>query len=98
MTRFMALGAAVEDHVRDGALVALEGFTHLIPHAAGHEIIRQGRRDLTLALHPGVAVDDVRARTGWELKVADDLREIEPPSPQELAVLRDLQATRGLSG
>jgi glutaconate CoA-transferase, subunit A len=34
--------------VRDGDLVALEGFTHLIPFAAGHEIIRQGRRNLTL--------------------------------------------------
>ena len=34
--------------VRDGDTVALEGFTHLIPFAAGHEIIRQGRRDLTL--------------------------------------------------
>ena len=34
--------------VRDGDTVALEGFTHLIPFAAGHEILRQGRRDLTL--------------------------------------------------
>ena len=33
---------------RDGDVVALEGFTHLIPHAAGHELIRQGRRELTL--------------------------------------------------
>ncbi len=34
--------------MRDGDVVALEGFTHLIPSAAGHEMIRQGRRDLTL--------------------------------------------------
>src|ERR1700733_14599840 len=34
--------------VRDGDVVALEGFTHLIPFAAGHEIIRQGRRNLTV--------------------------------------------------
>jgi len=34
--------------VRDGDVIALEGFTHLIPFAAGHEIIRQGRRNLTL--------------------------------------------------
>ena len=34
--------------MRDGDVVALEGFTHLIPFAAGHEIIRQGRRNLTL--------------------------------------------------
>ncbi|MER7011731.1 CoA-transferase [Saccharopolyspora sp. NPDC000359] len=40
---------AIAAHVTDGATVALEGFTHLIPTAAGHEIIRQGRRDLTVA-------------------------------------------------
>jgi glutaconate CoA-transferase subunit A len=42
------LRRAVAELVRDGDTVALEGFTHLIPFAAGHEIIRQGRRDLTL--------------------------------------------------
>jgi glutaconate CoA-transferase, subunit A len=42
------LRAAVEALVRDGDTVALEGFTHLIPHAAGHELVRQGKRDLTL--------------------------------------------------
>jgi len=42
------LKEAIAAHVRDGASVALEGFTHLIPFAAGHEIIRQGRRDLHL--------------------------------------------------
>lgn len=44
----MTLPEAIERHVRDGACVALEGFTHLIPFAAGHEIIRQGRRGLHL--------------------------------------------------
>jgi glutaconate CoA-transferase subunit A len=39
---------AVRELVHDGDTVALEGFTHLIPHAAGHELIRQGRKDLTL--------------------------------------------------
>ena len=34
---------AIAEHVHDGDVVALEGFTHLIPHAAGHEIVRQGR-------------------------------------------------------
>src|SRR5258705_1114056 len=42
------LADAVADLVHDGDTVALEGFTHLIPVAAGHEIIRQGRRQLTL--------------------------------------------------
>ena len=45
---FLSLKEAVERYVRDGDEVALEGFTHLIPFAAGHEIIRQGRKDLTL--------------------------------------------------
>src|SRR6266581_8474278 len=42
------LAEAIEELVRDGDTVALEGFTHLIPFAAGHELIRQGRRELTL--------------------------------------------------
>ena len=45
---FLSLQDAVERYVKDGGQVALEGFTHLIPFAAGHEIIRQGRRNLTL--------------------------------------------------
>ena len=46
--KFLALDAAIAEFVRDGSCVALEGFTHLIPFAAGHEIIRQRRRDLHL--------------------------------------------------
>jgi glutaconate CoA-transferase subunit A len=48
MPRFLSLAEAVESAVHDGDTVALEGFTHLIPHAAAHEIIRQGRNRLTL--------------------------------------------------
>jgi glutaconate CoA-transferase subunit A len=48
MSRFLSLAEAVEETVRDGHTVAMEGFTHLIPHAAGHEIIRQRRKRLTL--------------------------------------------------
>ena len=48
MARFMKLSEAVEEVVRDGDTAAFEGFTHLIPFAAGHEAIRQRRRDLTL--------------------------------------------------
>jgi glutaconate CoA-transferase, subunit A len=44
----VSLRDAVASLVHDGSSVALEGFTHLIPFAAGHEVIRQGRRDLTL--------------------------------------------------
>jgi glutaconate CoA-transferase, subunit A len=48
MSEFMSLAAAVEANVCDGDTVAMEGFTHLIPHAAGHEVIRQRRKRLTL--------------------------------------------------
>ena len=53
---------AVADLVRDGDTVAIEGFTHLISFAAGHEIIRQRRRDLTLArMTPDVIYDQMVA-------------------------------------
>jgi len=48
MARISSLAEAVQATVKDGDTVALEGFTHLIPHAASHEIIRQGRKHLTL--------------------------------------------------
>src|SRR5580693_2649024 len=48
MPQFVSLAAAVESIVRDGDVVAMEGFTHLIPHAAGHEVIRQRKQHLTL--------------------------------------------------
>jgi glutaconate CoA-transferase subunit A len=53
---------AIGELVRDGDTVAIEGFTHLISFAAGHEIIRQGRRDLTLArLTPDLIYDQMIA-------------------------------------
>jgi glutaconate CoA-transferase subunit A len=48
MTEFLSLRDAIATYVPDGSTVALEGFTHLIPFAAGHEIVRQRKRDLTL--------------------------------------------------
>src|ERR1700736_2126661 len=48
MTTFLSLHDAVAKYVRDGMTIAMEGFTHLIPFAAGHEIIRQQKRDLCL--------------------------------------------------
>lgn len=53
---------AVARYVRDGDTVSLEGFTHLIPTAAGHEIIRQGRRDLTVVrMTADIVVDQMLA-------------------------------------
>lgn len=48
MARICMLSEAIEENVRDGDMLAMEGFTHLIPYAAGHEIIRQGRKELFL--------------------------------------------------
>ncbi|HKE63947.1 MAG TPA: CoA-transferase [Micromonosporaceae bacterium] len=51
---------------------------------------------LTLShVHPGVNVDKVRAATGWDLAVAADLAVTTPPTDTELAVLRELEATKG---
>jgi glutaconate CoA-transferase subunit A len=60
MAEIVPLGEAVRELVRDGDTVALEGFTHLIPHAAGHELVRQGRRELTLVrMTPDVVYDQL---------------------------------------
>jgi len=58
--RIMALPEAVAELVHDGDTVAMEGFTHLIPVAAGHEIIRQRRRNLTLVrMTPDIVYDQL---------------------------------------
>ena len=60
MAEIVPLADAIAAHVGDGDRVALEGFTHLIPFAAGHEIIRQGRRHLTLVrLTPDLLYDQM---------------------------------------
>jgi glutaconate CoA-transferase subunit A len=60
MGQVTTLSHAVSALVSDGAMIALEGFTHLIPVAAGHEIIRQGRRDLTLVrMTPDIVYDQM---------------------------------------
>jgi glutaconate CoA-transferase subunit A len=57
-----SMADAVREIVRDGDSVAIEGFTHLISFAAGHEIIRQGKRDLTLCrMTPDVIYDQMIA-------------------------------------
>jgi glutaconate CoA-transferase, subunit A len=60
MGEVTSLQRAIAALVTDGATVAMEGFTHLIPTAAGHEIIRQGRRDLTLIrMTPDIIYDQL---------------------------------------
>jgi glutaconate CoA-transferase subunit A len=60
MAKIVSLAEGVAELVHDGDTVALEGFTHLIPHAAGQEIIRQGRRELTLVrMTPDIVYDQL---------------------------------------
>ena len=60
MAEIVSLAAAVEGAIHDGDTVAMEGFTHLIPHAASREVIRQRRRDLTLVrMTPDVIYDQL---------------------------------------
>jgi glutaconate CoA-transferase subunit A len=60
VAEIVSLQEGVAELVRDGDEVALEGFTHLIPHAAGHELIRQRRRDLALVrMTPDVIYDQL---------------------------------------
>jgi glutaconate CoA-transferase subunit A len=62
MTKVASMRDAVAANVHDGDVVAIEGFTHLISFAAGHEIIRQRKRDLTLArLTPDLIYDQMVA-------------------------------------
>ncbi len=61
-TKVMTMRDAIATYVKDGDTLALEGFTHSIPFAAGHEIIRQGRRELTLCrLTPDLLYDQMVA-------------------------------------
>ncbi len=60
MVQILPLNAAIAAHIRPGMSVAFEGFTHLIPHAAAHEVIRQGIGDLTLIrMTPDVIYDQM---------------------------------------
>ena len=48
MAEFLSLNEAVKKNLNEGEAVCFEGFTHLIPHAAAHEVIRQRIKDLTI--------------------------------------------------
>jgi len=71
-----------------GPRVVITDLGILMPH--------QETRELTLvSVHPGVTPEQAQAATGWSLAVSDDLTTTEPPSEQELTVLRRLNATLG---
>lgn len=67
-----------------GPTVVITDLGVLRPDEASHELT-------LVATHPGVDVDDVRERTGWELHVSPDAAVTDPPTDAELAVLRDLK-------
>jgi glutaconate CoA-transferase, subunit A len=69
MTKLTSLQQAVAEFVRDGDTIYAAGFTHLIPFAAGHEIIRQGRLNLTLARATPDLIYDQMVAAGCARKV-----------------------------
>jgi glutaconate CoA-transferase, subunit A len=69
MTKLVSLKEAISKFVSDGDVVYAAGFTHLIPFAAGHEIIRQGKKNLTLARATPDLIYDQLVAAGCAKKV-----------------------------
>ncbi len=69
MTKLITLKDAVSQFVKDGDTVYAAGFTHLIPYGAGHEIIRQGRKDLVLARATPDLIYDQMVAAGCARKI-----------------------------
>lgn len=69
MTKLISLPEAIANFVHDGDTVYAAGFTHLIPFAAGHEIIRQGKKNLTLARATPDLIYDQMVAAGCAKKV-----------------------------
>lgn len=69
MSKLQSLSEAIATFVKDGDTVYAAGFTHLIPFAAGHEIIRQGKKDLTLARATPDLIYDQMVAAGCAKKV-----------------------------
>jgi glutaconate CoA-transferase subunit A len=69
MTKLQQLSSAIENYVQEGDVVYAAGFTHLIPFAAGHEIIRQHKRNLTLARATPDLIYDQMVAAGCAKKV-----------------------------
>src|SRR3954470_14646772 len=69
MAQFLSLHDAIAQNLHDGDTVAFEGFTHLIPHAAAHEAIRQGIDELTLIRMTPDIIYDQMIGTGLARKV-----------------------------
>ncbi len=81
---FGVKGAGREGHTGSGPSVVITDLGVLRPDPATFELE-------LVATHPGVTVDQVVEQTGWDLRVADVLETTEPPTSQELSILRDLK-------
>src|SRR5512146_2385301 len=69
MSKLISLQEAIRQYVNDGESVYAAGFTHLIPFAAGHEIIRQGKKNLVLARATPDLIYDQMVAAGCARKV-----------------------------
>ncbi|MCJ7529612.1 MAG: hypothetical protein MUO64_01110 [Anaerolineales bacterium] len=69
MSKLMSLSQAVAQFIHDGDNVYAAGFTHLIPFAAGHEIIRQGKKDLVLGRATPDLIYDQMVAAGCARKI-----------------------------
>lgn len=69
MNKLVSLSEAISTHIHDGDAIYAAGFTHMIPFAAGHEIIRQQRRDLVLARATPDLIYDQMVAAGCARKV-----------------------------
>ena len=56
----------------------------------------QSREMVLVSLHPGIGVEKIRENTGWEVKVAPDLSETDPPTPEEIRIIREELDPQGI--
>jgi len=81
-------------HASDPAKEQARGWLGAGPYVAitdlGEYRLDEQTGEMTLvSMHPGVTLDDIRENTGWEMKVADDVRETPPPTVEELRLIRE---------
>lgn len=77
-------GEGRDGHLGKGPSVVITDLGILEPHRDTHELV-------LVSTHPGIEVQEVLDETGWDLRVADDLSTTEPPTQEELRILRSLK-------
>ena len=84
MAQFLPLCEAVQTYLKPGDVAAFEGFTHLIPYAAGHEVIRQKIGDLTLIRMTPDVIYDQMIGMGLVKKLVFSLPSYKSLTPKDL--------------